>query len=401
MTRTRFEMAELLADPHGALCRARGGTPVVQLELGAGGIMTHARVRGLLADGRLRGNLPEFLRTFGVSSGPFYDWLTISALNREDAAHQCWRKLVARTFTPRSVERLRPFLRTAAHALIDGFAARGGCEIVAEFADLYPSLGLSELIGVPPRDRERFRGWANTIGLGFGPLVAQHIDAVDAALTELLAYAGELAALRRTAPRDDLITRIAYAAQQGGWSDAEVEGTIALLVFAGHETTKNQLGSTIAIVAEHPHVWDALAAGTLTAAAVVEEALRRRGTVTFLGRRVTEPVALDGEMLAAGEEVYLSLWSANRDEAVYRRPDVFDPNRDADPPHLAFGHGPHYCIGAALARAELQEALLALTSRLCCPAIAADAVWRPPFGLHGPERLPLAFTARPRATVTP
>ena len=314
MTRTPLEMAWFLDDPRGALAHARGGTPVVELEFGAAAVMTHERVRALLADGRLRGNLPEFLRTFGVSSGPFYEWMTIAPLNREGAEHERWRKVMARTFTPRSVERLRPFLQAAAHELIDGFAAPGSCEFMAEFADLYPSLGLCELIGVPQEDRERFRGWANTIGLGFSPLVAQHIGAVDAALTELLAYAGELAAVRRTTPRDDLITRIAHAARQDGWSDAEVEGTIALLVFAGHETTKNQLGSMLALVAERPDVWDGLAAGTLTAAAAVEEVLRYHGAATFVGRRVIEPVPVDGEHLAPGEDVYLSLWSANRDE---------------------------------------------------------------------------------------
>jgi cytochrome P450 len=145
MTRARFEVTSFLADPFAALRTARRSGSVVELELGGGaGIMTHDRVRSLLGDGRLRANFSDFMRTFGVTSGPFYDWMAVSPLNRDGAEHQRWRALMTRTFTPRSVERLRPFLRAAAHQLIDGFAARGACEFMDEFADAYPSLGLCQ-----------------------------------------------------------------------------------------------------------------------------------------------------------------------------------------------------------------------------------------------------------------
>jgi hypothetical protein len=316
-----------------------------------------------------------------------------SPLNRDGEDHQRWRALMSRTFTPRSVERLRPFLRAAAHELIDGFAERGTCEFMGEFADAYPSLGLCELIGVPQQDRDRFRGWANTIGLGFSPLVAMHIAQVDEALTQLLAYTGELATARRAEPRDDLVTRIAQAADADGWTDSEIRGAIAGLVFAGHETTKNQLGWMVSLLAERPDVWDAVGAGSLAPAEVVEEVLRHRGAVTGVGRTPIEPIDIGGERLEPGEQVFLSVWSANHDEKAFPKPDTIAPKENVEP-HLAFGHGAHHCLGAALARAELQDALAALTSRLECPAIGADAQWRPPLGINGPERLPLVFTAR-------
>jgi hypothetical protein len=351
-------------------------------------------VRELLSDARLHTNFAEFLRSVGVSSGPFYEWIAISPLNHDGADHQRWRALMSRTFTPRSVERLRPFLRRAAHELIDGFASRGACDFMQEFADAYPSLGLCELIGVPSEDRERFRGWSNTIGLGFSPLAALHITAVDEALERLLAYTGTLAATRRTDPRDDLVTRIAQAGKEDGWTDFEVSGFIAGLVFAGHETTKNQLGWLVAVLAERPDLWDAVAAGDVAAADMVEEVLRHRSAVTGVGRRVSEPITLDGERLEPGEQVFLSIWSADHDEAAYPRPDALDPRQSVETPHLAFGHGAHHCLGAALARAELQEALAALTTRLGCPTVGADAAWKPPLGINGPERLPITFAAR-------
>lgn len=394
MTRPRMDIGQFTADPFGTLRRARDAGGIVDLELGGVGVMRHQQVRTLLTDGRLRADFTGFLRTFGVTSGPFYDWMAISPLNRDGTEHQRFRTLMSRTFTPRSVERLRPFLETAAHELIDGFAPAGTCEFMAAFADPYPSLGLCELIGVPSEDRERFRGWANAIGLGFSPLVAMHITGVDDALTQLLAYTGELAARRRIEPRDDLVSRIAQAAREDDWTDVEVAGFIAGLVFAGHETTKNQLGWTIQVLSDHPAVWDAVAAGTVTVADAVEEVLRYRSAVTGVGRTPAEPVEVGADRLAADVPVFLSVWSANHDERVFPNAEQVDPAQSAVAPHLAFGHGAHHCLGAALARAELQEGLRALVERIECPAVEPGSVWRPPLGINGPEHLPIRFRVR-------
>jgi hypothetical protein len=394
MARQRFEIEQFLADPFGALRQARAAGPIVDMQIVNAGVMRYERVRQLLTDPRLHTNFAEFLRGVGVGSGPFYEWMASSPLNRDGAEHQRWRGVMSRTFTPRRVEGLRPFLRTAAHELIDAFASRGACEFMEEFADAYPSLGLCELIGVPHEDRDRFRGWANTIGLGFSPLVAMHITVVDEALDRLLAYTSALAVTRRADPRDDLVTRIAQAGGEDGWTDFEVAGAIAGLVFAGHETTKNQLGWMVAVLAERSDLWNAVAHGDLSAADVVEEVMRYRSAVTGVGRRTTEALTVDGERLEAGEQVFFSLWSADHDEAAYPKPDELDPGQSADTPHLAFGHGAHYCLGAALARAELQEALAALTARLGCPTVGVDAAWKPPLGINGPERLPIIFAAR-------
>jgi cytochrome P450 len=389
-----MDIGQFTADPFGTLRRVRDGGTLVDLELGGVGVMRYEQVRSLLTDGRLRANFSDFLRTFGVTSGPFYEWMAISPLNRDGAEHQRYRSSMSRTFTPRSVERLRPFLRAAAHELIDGFAAQGTCEFMDAFADPYPSLGLCELIGVPTEDRDRFRGWANTIGLGFSPLVAMHIAAVDDALTQLLAYTGALAEARRADPRDDLVSRIARAAREDGWSDAESQGFIAGLVFAGHETTKNQLGWTIQVLSEHRDLWDGVATERVAAADLVEEVLRYRSAVTGVGRTATEAVEVGTDRIAAGEPIFLSVWSANHDERAFAHPEAVDPAQSVAVPHLAFGHGAHHCLGAALARAELQEGLTALAGRLECPTVEAGSVWRPPLGINGPERLPIRFRAR-------
>jgi hypothetical protein len=395
MSRPHITLAEIVAEPLAVFERARRTGWLADGEWDSAVVLTHERLRELLGDERLRANAPEFLRRLGITSGTFYDWMATSPLNRDGADHARWRTLMSKTFTPRSVERLRPFLKTAAHALIDGFAARGACEFVAEFADAYPSLGLSELIGVPQQDRDRFRAWANTIGLGFSPmLLVGRIAEVDAALEQLLAYTAELAARRLAEPQDDLVTRIAQAGRDAGWTPAEVHGSIAGLVFAGHETTKNQLGWTVAVLSEQPAVWDAVGSGSLAPADVIEEVLRFRSTATSVGRQAATEVTLGGETIPAGMSVVCSLWSANHDPAAYPEPDRLDVGRPRGEPHLAFGHGAHFCLGAALARAELQEGLVALASRLSVPKVGADAEWTPAVGITGPARLPITFSAR-------
>jgi cytochrome P450 len=394
MSRPRLELSELLADPFAVLAAARRQGWLAEAD-GAVAVVTHERVRELLGDPRLRANFVSFLESFGIDRGPFYDWMAMSPLNRDGAEHQRWRTLLSRAFTPRSVDRLRPFLRRAAHQLIDGFAGRGECEFMAEFADAFPSLGLCELIGVPTEDRDRFRGWANTIGLGFNPMmIATRIGEIDAALSALLAYTRELAARRRIEPRDDLVTRMAQAGDEAGWSDEEIHGSIAGLVFAGHETTKNQLGWTVAVLAERPAIWDGVAAGTLAARDVVEEVLRYRSAVTSVGRTAAEPIDHAGEHIPAGSAVFLSLWSADHDAAAFPSPDEVAPAANAAVPHFAFGHGAHFCLGAALARAELQDALSALAERLECPRVEAGAAWKPPLGINGPDVLPISFRIR-------
>lgn len=387
-------MEEMLADPDRALGRARDAGAVVGTDLGVL-VVRYEAVRGVLQDPRLRPSFSKFLERMGITSGPFYEWMSMSPLDMEGEPHRVWRKLVLRTFTPRSVERLRPFLRREADRLIDGFVADGRVEFIDAFARKLPSLGLCELIGVPAEDRSRFGVWADTIGLGFNLVMAPaRIGEIDAALVQLLEYSRALVEKRRAAPLDDLVSRLALGAEEDGVKPEQIHGTVAGLVFAGHETTKNQLGWLVTALSEVPAEWDRVATEPERARDVVEEVLRFRSTVTSVGRLALEDVELFGTKLPKGSTVIASLWSANRDAAAFVRPDEFDTDAHRDGAQLAFGQGAHHCLGAALARAELQESLVALASRLECPKLEPGATFLPPVGINGPTALPIRFESR-------
>jgi cytochrome P450 len=389
-----LSIAELVADPDAALARAREAGPIGVAEMGTV-VLGYDALRTMLQDTRLRPSFPRILQQMGVTSGPFYDWMSRSPLDMEGDEHRRWRQLVLKSFTPRSVERLRPFLRSSAERLIDDFADLGRVEFVDAFARKLPSLGLCELIGVPTEDRERFSGWADTVGLGFNlVLVSARIGDVDEALVQLLDYAKDLVAKRRQEPKDDLVTRLALAATEEGVDPDTIHGTVAGLVFAGHETTKNQLGWLIAVLSEDPQEWDRLAREPGRVKDVIEEVLRFRSAATSIGRLALEDLELFGTRISKGQYVIGSLWAANRDAATFPNPDAFDVDGNRNAAQIAFGAGAHHCLGAALARAELQESLVALTARLTCPKVEA-ATFLPPIGINGPTALPITF--KPRA----
>lgn len=384
----------LLADPDAALRHARETGPVVDNDLGPL-VVRYEAVRSVLQDPRLRPSFSKFLEAFGITSGPFYEWMRASPLDMEGEEHRAWRQLVLRTFTPRSVERLRPFLRAEAHRLIDAFASRGKVDFMDVFARKLPSLGLCELIGVPVDDRERFGVWADAIGLGFNfVMLPTQIGAIDEAAVQLLDYAKALVAKRRLEPRDDLVTRLAVGAEEDGIQLDLVHRTVAGLVFAGHETTKNQLGWLVTILSEAPAEWERVFEEPSRARDVVEEVLRFRSAITSVGRLALEDVELFGVRVPKGSTLGASLWSANRDAEVFSDPDRFGTDAHRGAPQIAFGQGAHHCLGAALARAELQEALVALTARLTCPTLAPGASFLPPVGINGPTSLPITVSVR-------
>jgi cytochrome P450 len=300
---------------------------------------------------------------------------------------------VSRAFTPRSVERLRPAMRALAEELSDRFVPRGSCEFMADFADHYPIQLICELLGVPRQDHELFGRWSNALTWVLSLQVGAHLDEVAEGFQGIGSYIERFIAERRARPEDDLVTALIQAEDGGDrLSGPELRSLIASLLFAGYDTTRNQLGIALFLFAAFPDQWRVLGERPELVSNAVEEVLRFLGTVSIAPRIAHEDLVIGDYAVPAGTIVSLSTGAANHDPAVHARPETFDIALEREPP-LTFGGGAHYCLGANLARAEMQEALRALVRRMPDVRIAGEVTWRPRMGIFGPTHLPLAFGA--------
>lgn len=387
-----FDPALADADPEALFAELRAQSSVVRTPLGAS-LIRRDQVQATLSDKRFVSAIGLLTRMQGVDSGPLAEMLGTSIITMEGEEHTRLRKLVNRAFTPRAVEPHRPAMRRLVHELVDTFEGAGRCEFVADFADHYPIQVICQVLGVPTEDHHLFAAWGEQISFALSLELAAHRAEIEQAAVALAGYVNELIAERRQRPGgDDLVSALVAANEDGDrLSDGELLSMVGGLLFAGFDTTRNQLGHAMVLFAEHPDQWKALAADPDLADAAVAEVMRYSGAVRGNPRVALEDAEIDGWRIPAGTMVMLSLFSANRDEGHYDDGWRFDIFAEREP-HLTFGGGPHYCIGANLARAEMAEALRILAVRLPEVALDGEVVWRPDMGIHGPARLPLRWT---------
>jgi cytochrome P450 len=276
-------------------------------------------------------------------------------------------------------------------------AARGGhCKLVADFAAPLPPEVFAALFGLPGEDRDRLAAWGNDVIAAFSlPLTPEELDAVETACAEMWDWGLDLIAERRSRPGDDLVSRLTEAEVAGErLTDTEIVEVITGFVFAGAETTRRQTTAMVACFAEHPDDWERVAADPALIPRAVEEVLRLRPIVPGMTRAAVEPFELRGVRVAPGGRIVASFLTANLDDAVYDDPDRFRIDRPNADTHVTFGWGPHFCVGAPLARVELQEALRALTARFGPPVLPDGPVAPDDLGTVAPSELPVVFPAR-------
>jgi cytochrome P450 len=359
-------------------------------------VLEHGAVRSLLRDRRL-------------SPRSFVDDMLAAGLSRQTAEqltplfrrdgdeHRHHRALLSAAFTPRRVERLRPIAAEVAGRLADGLVARGGRgDFVEAFATPLPSEVFAGLFGLPPEDRDRLARWSAVVAQAFAPLTGpEQVAAVESAAADLRAYCGALVARRRAEPADDLVTHLLEAEVDGErLDDTEVIATMSGFIFAGSETTRRQLTALISVFAAHPDSWERLAAAPDGVDTAVEEVLRHRSIVPALSRVAVEPFEHDDLELAPGGRLLASFETANHDPAVFDDPQTFDVERANAAEHVTFGWGPHFCMGAGLARLELQESLRALLARFGPPVLVDGAVPSPVGVFAAPDSLVVEFPPR-------
>jgi cytochrome P450 len=291
-----------------------------------------------------------------------------SMLGSDGAVHTRLRGLVNKAFTPRIVARLEPRLRTLACELVDEALAKPEVDLVQALTYPLPVTAIAEIIGIPAAERARFKAWSDrlvaNLGLGFlGGLDVERVRQQRAIRDEMYAYLIPLAEERRRRPEEDLLTGLVQAEHEGSkLSHEEMIQMLILLLVAGNETTTTLIGNAVLALLAHPEEESRVRADLSRMPALVEETLRWASPVQFAPRRATQTARLHDVEIAPDDIVLCWIGSANRDERVFERADVFDPTRERAP-HVAFGFGPHYCLGANLARLEASVALETLLAR--------------------------------------
>ena len=318
----------------------------------------------------------------------------------EGEEHTRLRRLVSPAFSPKAADRLRPFMREVANGLIDSVAQEGRAEAVEQLCDPYPVPVICELLGAPKGDWRQFSEWAEIMFRRYNKDAADQMPAIQRASQHLRDYVASLIEDRRRNLQDDLLSTLIAVEEEGDRLSTEELTTMAeTILMAGTDTTRNQLGSSIAVLMDHPDQWRQLAKNPDLATQAVEECLRYVVAVRGTSRFASEDIEYRGVLFPAGTVVATVSMSANIDpEAWGEDAGAFDITKQRTAKNVTFGSGFHHCLGAALARAQLQEMLAALAHRLPDLELDGPLIWKPPtVGIWGPARVPVRFSPQPSA----
>ena len=348
----------------------------------------------MLRDGRWHSALGMIANMLNYDNPEFRRRSSRSILAMEGNEHQRIRRLVGPAFTPKSAERLRPFMAEVINELLDPVCERGSAEFVGEVCEPYPIPIICELLGAPRKDWQLFSRLATDIFRIFNRNLQRDGPAIAAAQDEMETYMSALIAERRAAPRDDLLTDLIEAEEAGDRLSTEEMLSLAnAVLMAGTDTTRNQLACAVALFAQHPEQLQLLAADASLVPGAVEEVMRYLGAIRGTARYASEPITYRDIEFPANTFIFPSLVGANHDDEKFAAPTDFDITRRSGSPHLTFGSGIHYCLGAFLARAELQEAFKAIAKRMGDLRLDGDVEWKPlSNGIWGPAVLPIRFT---------
>jgi cytochrome P450 len=370
--------AAIRDDPFDHFAAARGRCPVQRVRLADGHpawvVLGYDAARQALGDPRMSKDMIAALAADGevVAEGLPGPEFSRHMLNVDPPDHTRLRRLVSRAFTPGRVAALEPAIRGIAGRLLDSLDAAGPdavVDLVQGFAYPLPWAVIGELLGIPAADRPRVHAWFQVLLTGWaGDPPADAVEASDG----IVAYLRELVDAKRRRPADDLVSVLVAATEGDALTTQEVLSSLFQLVVAGHDTTASLIGNGVVALLDHPGQLQALLADPGRLPAAIDELIRFTAPVPHATFRVTaDPVTLAGVPVPAHEQVLVCLGAANRDPGRFPAPDVLDIGR-GDGPNLGFGHGPHYCLGAPLARLEARVAFEELLGRYPGLRLAVD-----------------------------
>ncbi|MGH3941027.1 MAG: cytochrome P450 [Pseudonocardiaceae bacterium] len=391
---------EFRQDPYALWARLRREYPIYRSPEGVWYVTRYADVDAALRDLRLSKDRKRMRRWFAqagteeLGRSQAQERLGLSMLHTDPPDHTRLRKLVNVAFTARRVQGLRPRIETMVDELLDTAVAAGPpTDLMAALAYPLPLTIICELVGVPLSDGERIMEWSRQlVNHTEGAPTPEVFQRVEQAAEEFVDYLQSLVRKRRAEPVDDILSAL-IAIQESGdhLTDDELLSTCYMLLVAGHETTANLIGNGMLALLRHPDQLRRLQQDPTLIRPAVEELLRYDSSVQRVTRIVVGQVRIGGQTLDDGEFVSLVLAAANRDPDQFPDPDRLDLGR-ADNRHLSFGSGPHFCLGARLARLESEIAIGALVRRMPALRLDTDAIeWRPKPALRGLERLIVAY----------
>jgi cytochrome P450 len=387
---------DVVGDPYPSFAHARSVAPVQWHEgLGLWLAFTHAEANAVLRDRRLgriwRDKQPaERFASFNLIHRN-------AILEMEPPDHTRLRRLISAAFARGHVERLRPWVEDLADRLADGLVERSGgtdaVDLLSGMAEQLPVDVIAELLGVPGADRPLLRPWSNAIVkmYEYGRTAAVE-SAAERAAAEFVAYLRELAAERRRHPGEDLLSHLVSVRDAEGdkLTEDELVTTCILLLNAGHEATVNVSGNGLLALLRNPDQLQRLRADRSLLPTAIEELMRFDSPLQLFERTATEDVEIGGVAVRRGQKIAALLGSANHDPAVFSDADTLDVGR-SDNPHISFGAGIHFCIGAPLARVELQASFGALLDRTTSIELGGEPVRRPEFVIRGLAELPVVL----------
>jgi cytochrome P450 len=393
-----------LRDPYPTYQRFQAQAPVFRTPLGIWLVTRYEDVQQVLRGPGFEHRFQDMARRRAgdrVNSSAAFLSLARWILMMNPPDHTRVRGLMSKAFSVRRVEGLKPRIQALVDRLIDRMIDQGGAgqaDLMTALARPLPVIVICELLGVPEEDWPRFldESCLPRHMLEPRPLSAREIDELDVAITSLGDYLGSLCEARRAAPRDDLISDLVQAEEQGDrLSSEELIANLILLFFAGHETTVNLIGNGLLALHQHPAELAKLRADRALVPNAVEEMLRYDNPTQIAGVRcTTEPITMGGVELPVGSQLVPVIGAANRDPQAFAAPNTFDITRTFTNKPLSFGGGIHFCLGAQLARSEAAIVLDTLLRRL--PTLALEGLdapqWHPSFTLRGLRTLPARWS---------
>ena len=398
-------LPQVIADPYPVLRQLQAEDPVHWSGRLGGWVLTgYADVKAALSDPRMSADrITPFLESQSGGGQPEVRELCrqvgMWTVFTDPPAHSRLRGLMNQAFTSRAVIRLRPRIQEIVDDLIDRVQDQGRMDVIRDYAYPLPVTVIAEMLGVPAEDRERLKSWSDELALFIGSALAtpDKYERAGRSILEMREYFHRLVAARRTRPQGDVMSVLIAAGERGeALTEEELVASCIMLLFAGHETTTNLIGNGVLALLRNKDQLELLREDLSLAPSAVEELLRYDGPTQAMVRIAAEDLEILGRRIERGNRIFAMINAANRDPLQFRDPDRLDIRREKNP-HLAFGYGVHFCLGAPLARLEAQIAIPALLRRLPELGLLTDSLeWLNSLVFRGMKSLPVSF--RPPAS---